>query len=116
MSQAYCLVRQNLRKSTERQKRLYDTNTQTQSFQHGDWVWVVYPPEVKKKFGQGWNGPYLVINRLGSVNYRVQKSESSVVTVHVDHMKVYEHTDIPDIWISTHEGIDVGVPVELREI
>ena len=61
--------------------------------------------------------PYLVINRLGYVNYRVQKSESApVVTVHVDHMKVYEHADIPDIWISTCEGVDVGVQVELREI
>ena len=78
---------------------------------------MFYPPEATEKFGRGWNGPYLVIYMLGSVNYRVQKSESApVVTVHVDHMKVYEHADIPDIWISTCEGVDVGEQVELTEI
>ena len=101
MSEAYSLVRKHLGKSAERQKRLYDANTQTRSFKRGDWVWVFYPPEAKEKFGRGWKAPYLVINKLGDVDYRVQKSESAhLVTVHVDHMKIYEHDDIPDLWIS----------------
>ena len=77
---------------------------------------MFYPPEAKERFSRGWNGPYLVINRLGSVNYRVQKSESAhLVTVHVDHMKIYEHDDIPELWISMCDRVDVGVQVEISE-
>ena len=114
MSEAYSLVRKHLGKSAERQKRLYDTNTQTRSFKR-DWVWIFYP-EAKEKFGRGWKGPYLVINKLGDVNYRVQKSESAqLVTVHVDHMKIYEQDDIPELWISICDRVDVGVQVKISE-
>ena len=116
MSEAYSLVRKHLGKSAERQKRLYDTNPQTQTFKRGDSVWVFYPLEAKEKFGRGWKGPYLVINKLGDVNYRVQKSESAhLMTIHVDHMKIYEHDDIPEFWISIHDRVDVGVQVEISE-
>ena len=93
MSEAYSLVRKHLRKSVEKQKWLYDTNTQTRSFKRGDWVWVFYP-EAKEKFGRGWKGPCLVL---------------------VDHMKIYEHNDMPELWISIRDRVDVEVQVEISE-
>ena len=46
----------------------------------------------------------------------MQKSESAhLVIVHVDHMKIYEHNDILDLWISICDRVDVGVQVEISE-
>ena len=55
-----------------------------------------------------------MINKLGDVNYRVQKNESAhLVIVHVDHTKIYEHDDIPELWISIRDRVDVRVQVEI---
>ena len=112
MQNSYKIARENLEKSAIRQKRGYDVNTKTRSFKRGDWVWVFYPPSDKDKFGRGWKGPYLVVSRLGEVNYRVQKDETSQpITVHVDHIKAYTHEDIPEVWISSSandKAIQVG--------
>ena len=83
----------------------------------GDWVWILYPPEAREKFGRGWKGPYLVLNRLGEVNYRVQKEPNSTpITVHIDHMKNYGHGDTPEVWIAGN-GLnfrEMGVQVNFQ--
>ena len=87
-------------------------NTKTRSFERGDWVWVFYPPNDKDKFGRGWKGPYLIVSRLGEVNYRVQKEETSQpITVHIDHIKAYTHQDIPEIWLSSGDNNDKSIQV-----
>ena len=78
--------------SATRQAKSYNRNTQTRSFKAGQWVWVYYLPSDKQKFGRGWKGSYLVVDKLGELNYRVQeKPESRVLTLHIDHIKSYEH-------------------------
>ena len=111
LGEVYSFVRDNMKVCAQRQKRLYDTKTQTRNFVRGEWVWVFYPPEAKEKFGKGWKGPYLILNRLGEVNYRVQKDQSSApLTVHVDHIKSYGHDDTPELWITVNDSCrDVGV-------
>ena len=90
----------HLKQSAQRQKRNYDKNTHLREFTPGDWVWVLYPPEMQKKLGGGWQGPYLVVRKLGDVNYVVQdKPEGRLVTLHVDHMKCYLHEDTPESWL-----------------
>jgi hypothetical protein len=64
----------------------------------GDWVF--YPPELHNKFGRVWKSPYLVTRRLRDVNYVVQKNPTDrKITLHIDHMKVYTHDDVPESWI-----------------
>ncbi len=99
--EAFSKARDNLKKNAERQKRLYDRNTFMRTFKIGDWVWVLYPPQLQVKSGKGWIGPFLVIKRLGEVNYVVQKSpDSRKITLHVDHIKAYIHKDTPVSWIN----------------
>jgi hypothetical protein len=68
-------------------------------FNVGDWVWVLYPPNLKEKLGRGWTGPYLITKKWGEVNYEVQKnSDSRKFPLHVDHIKAYTH-ETPESWI-----------------
>ena len=98
--QAFHETQKHMKCSAERQKRNYDKNTHLRKFSVGDWVWVLYPSELQKKFGTGWKGPSLIIQKLGTVNYVVQTSEySRRITVHVDHLKEYRHVDTPKKWI-----------------
>ena len=71
MTNAFKKVRMAVRASALRQKRSYDKNTASRSFKIGDWVWAYHLPSDEQKFGQGWKGPYLVIDKIGDVNYRV---------------------------------------------
>jgi hypothetical protein len=99
--QAFLMAQQHLKKSAQRQKRSYDKNTHLRHFSIGDWVWVLYPPNVKEKLGRGWTGPYLITKKWGEVNYEVQRSPNArKFPLHVDHVKKYVHDDMPESWIS----------------
>jgi ribosomal protein L21E len=100
MSLAFENVKLCTNKNALRQKRNYDTGRELRKFKIGDWVWVHYPPNENFKFGQGWHGPFLIVNKLSELNYRVQKSENSrIITVHIDHIKQYDH-EVPDSWLN----------------
>ena len=102
--EAFAKARENLKKNAERQKKLYDRNTFMRTFKVGDWVWVLFPPELQHKFGKGWNGPFLIIKKLGEVNYIVQKHpDARKITLHVDHIKTYTHDDTPLPWVKSSE-------------
>ena len=59
---------------------------------------MFYPPEWHTKLGKLWDGPFLVVEKFGEVNYTVQKhSKSRKITLHVDHMKSYNHDDTPNV-------------------
>ena len=77
----------------------------------GQWVWVYHLSSDKQKFGRGWKGPYLVVDKLGELNYRVQeKPVSRVLTLHIDHIKSYEH-ETPLSWLEPKVK-EVGVQTE----
>lgn len=114
MTFAFSSVADNVKKSAERQARNYNVGTNMRSFNIGDWVWVFYPPKLRDKFGRGWVGPYLVIKKLGTVDYLVQKdAQSRPTTVHVDHVKAYNHNDMPAKWLETKAQRDSGTQTEL---
>ena len=53
-----------------------------------------YPPAAHAKFGSGWTGPYLVINKLSDLVYQIQASKrSKPKVVHLDHLKPYYTND-----------------------
>ncbi len=41
---AYAIAKTNLEKAVKCQKRDNGKTSRTISFQHGDWVWSIYPP------------------------------------------------------------------------
>jgi transposase InsO family protein len=91
MRQAYELVRKELGRTAVRRKRYYDTGVKQTTFMVGDWVWVYNPRrfvQISPKWQKMYNGPYLVLEQISAVNYRVQKSRRSApIVVHVDKLK-----------------------------
>jgi uncharacterized GH25 family protein len=115
-NEAYEYAREKLKTSAVRQKTYYDQKSSLRKFQIGDWVWVFYPPDAKEKLGRGWKGPYLIVEKWGDVNYKVQpEPNGKITTVHVDHINIFiSHT--PECWISPQCGIDKSSQVLEAEI
>lgn len=66
--------------------------------QVNSWVWRWYPPTANKKLGMGWTGPYLVLEKLTYLTYRIQKSEQDKSLVeHGDHLKPFVGRKHPEI-------------------
>ena len=113
MAYAYATVQQNVQKSAERQARNYNVTAKLRTFKAGQWVWVFYPPKLRDKFGRGWVGPYLVIQKLGTVDYLVQKEPGSKpITVHLDHIKEYSHDDVPPNWIGSDSPCEIATQTD----
>ena len=110
MQHAFYFVRKNLQASTTRHKTLYNQNSGSPSCNAGESVWRFYPPIARKKFGKKWDGPYLVVQKVNDLCYKVQKSsQSPSLVVHVDHLKLYESVHPVKSWVTAE------IPVELQE-
>jgi transposase InsO family protein len=112
--QAFTVAQENLKKSAEHQKRLYDKNTHLRKFNVGDWVWILTPPLLREKLGHGWKGPFLITRKWGEVNYEVQETPTSrKFPLHVDHVKRYTH-ETPEPWITENQKVnDKSIQVDL---
>ncbi len=70
---------------------------------------MLYPPELHNKFGVPWQGPTLIIDKLGDVTYVVQREQfGRKIKVHVDHIKIYDHDDVPTSWLNNDKYTQTG--------
>ena len=101
MTENFEHVRRRLKHSASMQKKQYDKRAQLRTFHVGDWVLHLYPPHItKNKLSYHYTGPYLVIQRIGEVNYLIQKSKTaSPLTVHVNDLKHYTGENTPEKWV-----------------
>ena len=91
MDHAFEFARRILQASTERHKTLYDQDSGSPQFASGQSFWRYYPPRARQKFGKKWEGPYLVIQKVSNICYKIQKQATAPsLVVHVDHLKLYE--------------------------
>lgn len=81
------LANNNLRNSQARYKSYYDKGAKTRSFDTGDQVLILLPTDANKLLMQ-WKGPYKVLDKLGSNNYRVNIKGTSK-TYHANMLKKY---------------------------
>jgi len=117
---SYTIVRQHLKAVAFRNKIKYNQRVKKRiKYIPGDWVWVFYPRRVQvklPKWQRYYDGPLLVLEAIGDVNYRVQRSvHSKKQVVHVDKLKRYFGTT-PLPWPSQPvvSGInDLPIPLEL---
>ena len=67
------------------------------------------------KFGVPWQGPYLVVKKIGEVTYSIQKSiHSKPRTVHIDHLCPYTGNP-PKSWaINNNEKLYVSIQCNLH--
>ena len=98
LTKSYSLVRNHLKVMAERRKRTYDFGVRQTEFSTNQKVWYFYPRKYAKrsqKFQCMYTGPYVVIKRLGAVNYLIKKNDKSTAfVVHVDKLKAY--SEAPD--------------------
>ena len=102
LNEAYDTIRQNIKLSHKRNKSRYDKKGNDCSFNVGDRVWL-YTPAVKvgrtKKLASLWRGPYTVLDKTSTVNYRIQLIGSSrpPMVVHRNRLKLcYGEPVIPN--------------------
>jgi len=90
---SYAIVRTILKKAAFRNKRKYDQRVKVAKYVPGDWVWIFHPRRVQgksPKWQRYYDGPYLVLEAIRDVNYRVQRcSRSRKQVVHVDKINKY---------------------------
>lgn len=73
-------ARQRLLQAQQMSKKYYDANHRDVEYDVGDWVWLrllhrtaqSLDPRAKRKLGPRYAGPFQVVERIGSVAYRLQ--------------------------------------------
>ena len=72
---------------------------------------ALLPKKARQKFGHKWEGPYLVIQKVSDLCYRIQKQATAPsLVVHVDHLKLYEGNRPVKSWLSTGEPVPAVDP------
>ena len=89
----YELVREYLQEAACRQKKQYDCRVKENSYCIRDKVWRNQwqsPPGIQASIRRHWTGPWMVIEKLCDVLFRLKHSANSPsVVIHGDNLKRY---------------------------
>jgi hypothetical protein len=92
-------ARNALKTSAKRQKTNYDHRTSLRKMESGQPVWLFNPIRKKgvcSKLTSSWKGPFLILERIDDVCYRIQTGAKKIPTIiHVDRLKPYEGPEKP---------------------
>jgi len=93
LSVVHELARKRLQFASDTQKRRYDHKAHEHAYKEGDKVWL-HNPQVKqglsRKLTCEWNGPFLIVDKINDVVYRIQRNaRSKCKVVHHDRLKLY---------------------------
>jgi hypothetical protein len=90
LKKAYEVVKENNRKSHEKNKENYDKKAKERNFEIGEVVYLFCPakePGRCQKSRRVWQGPYKIIRKLSSLNYRIVDKKGKESVVHVNRLK-----------------------------
>ena len=103
MLHAHDLAREHLSASGKISKDLYDAKLSFHHYEVGDIVWCLHEtrkPGVCPKLEKAYDGPYVVKQKLSSVNFILQlDNEGATRTVHHNKLKIYEGNNPPK-WVT----------------
>lgn len=93
LAESHEVARNQLKKSAERQKRNYDRYIQGRDFEEGEQV-LLHSKQKKKgrnpKLQLPYQGPYTILQKIGDLNYKIQKEGKKSAIVHRDRLKPYQ--------------------------
>ena len=96
------VARKHIQLASNRMKRYYDREVNFTEYNVADAVWFHYPvrkPGVSLKFQRPWKGPYVVIEKINDILYKIQLSPQAKPKVfHYDRLKKYLGENKPT-WI-----------------
>ena len=118
---AYDTIRINLEVAQKKRKDAYDGQCAGIDFKIGDRVWL-FNPAIKtghtKKRSSLWRGPYTVIDRLSSVNYKFQLiGTTKTQIVHRNRLKIcYGDPERSSIQREPEQSLGEGECLESDEV
>ncbi|CAG2196786.1 unnamed protein product [Mytilus edulis] len=102
------IARVSLGTAAKRQKRQYDKNVKRMDYSEGDLVRRYQPRTakgVKKKLSRFWTGPWVIVEKLSNVLYKIKHSPNSTpVIIHADNLKLYKGEKVPK-WFKPQKTI-----------
>ncbi len=107
MVAAYVRARQIMGTAANRQRIYHDEDTATLFLKPGDWVLYWNKPRFQQTLSCGWTGPFIVVEKVSSVDYIIQFSpDGKKRTVHCDELQF----DPCDPWMSnTYHNADTVI-------
>jgi hypothetical protein len=87
-----------------RQAKHYNLNARTPNFKVGDNVWLFYMPHAVRKFKSDWKGPFLIVEIIDDVRYKLMAHQDGPKrVVHVSQLKEYKGNDPIISWLDEEE-------------
>lgn len=112
---AHDRARKKLQVEGVRRKRNYDGRAHGSDLKEGEFVWLHNPAKkvgLSPKLMCRWEGPYLIIKRLSSVVFRIQRGPRvKPKVIHYDRLKPYTGEELRT-WTTTEPAT---APIEIEE-
>ncbi|XP_041365121.1 uncharacterized protein LOC121380393 [Gigantopelta aegis] len=84
-----CMLAHNeLEKSSTRYRKYFNSKAKDRQLKVGDQVLLLLP-KYKNKLEMMWQGPNRIVEKLGSLDYRIKMDNGKVKTFHVNMLKKY---------------------------
>jgi transposase InsO family protein len=84
-----CLLAQKqIELSQKRNEKYYNRKTRYRELKIGDKVLLLIPVKANK-MSLKWQGPYVVIEKIGDCDYRIEVAPNKIRTYHINMMKKY---------------------------
>lgn len=85
-------MRRRLQIKSSRVKTRYDKKARAVNFIKGERVWFYNPRRFigkSPKLQRDWEGPFVIIRKLGDVVYSIRRKGGKLKIVHADRLAVY---------------------------
>ena len=100
LEETCALAQEELIKAQETQKKLYDRTAQPTKLKVGEKVLLLLPTKANKLLLQ-WKGPYMVVEKLSKVNYKIQVGKK-LKNYHVNMLQPYVQREDSDVSNGTY--------------
>jgi len=96
LKKAYKEVRLNNQKAHQKNKAYYDKKAKERKFEVNDKVYLFCParkPGRCHKFRSFWQGPFIAVQKLSDLNYKIVNRKGKEFVVHINCLKkLYDQT------------------------